>query len=184
MKLVSILALIFSFSSLHAQQIWSLEDCIAHALTNNISLKQAELNIDIKESLHLQSKLQFLPSINASNSFNQNKGLVENPLTNIRSTTETSILNLSYSTNFTLFSGFKNVNQLKKAATEVLRSTYDLETAKNDLISSIALSYLQILFNHELYSTSEKQLLLTQTQETRINTLVDAGSLARGELLV
>ncbi|MEZ7837925.1 MAG: TolC family protein [Flavobacteriales bacterium] len=183
MKLVSILALIFSFSSLHAQQIWSLEDCIAHALTNNISLKQAELNIDIKESLHLQSKLQFLPSINASNSFNQNKGLVENPLTNIRSTTETSILNLSYSTNFTLFSGFKNVNQLKKAATEVLRSTYDLETAKNDLISSIALSYLQILFNHELYSTSEKQLLLTQTQETRINTLVDAGSLARGELL-
>ena len=183
MKLVSILALIFSFSSLHAQQIWSLEDCIAHALTNNISLKQAELNIDIKESLHLQSKLQFLPSINLSNSFNQNKGLVENPLTNIRSTTETSILNLSYSTNFTLFSGFKNVNQLKKAATEVLRSTYDLETAKNDLISSIALSYLQILFNHELYSTSEKQLLLTQTQETRINTLVDAGSLARGELL-
>jgi outer membrane protein len=183
MKLVSLLALIFSFSSLHAQQIWSLEDCIAHALTNNISLKQAELNIDIKESLHLQSKLQFLPSINASNSFNQNKGLVENPLTNIRSTTETSILNLSYSTNFTLFSGFKNVNQLKKAATEVLRSTYDLETAKNDLISSIALSYLQILFNHELYSTSEKQLLLTQTQETRINTLVDAGSLARGELL-
>jgi outer membrane protein len=183
MKLVSILALIFSFSSLNAQQIWSLEDCIAHALTNNISLKQAELNIDIKESLHLQSKLQFLPSINASNSFNQNKGLVENPLTNIRSTTETSILNLSYSTNFTLFSGFKNVNQLKKAATEVLRSTYDLETAKNDLISSIALSYLQILFNHELYSTSEKQLLLTQTQETRINTLVDAGSLARGELL-
>jgi len=183
MKFLSILALIFSFTSLQAQQIWSLEDCIDHALKNNISLKQAELNIEIKESQHLQSKLQFLPSINASNSYNKNKGLVENPLTNIRSTAETSILSLSYSTNFTLFSGFKNVNQLKKAATEVLKSTYDLETSKNDLISSIALSYLQILFNEELYSTSEKQLTLTHTQEKRIKTLVDAGSIARGELL-
>ena len=183
MKFLSIIALIFSFTTLQAQQIWSLEDCIDHALKNNISLKQAELNIEIKESQHLQAKLQFLPSINASNSYTQNKGLVENPLTNIRSTAETSILNLSYSTNFTLFSGFKNVNQLKKAATEVLKSTYDLETSKNDLISSIALSYLQILFNEELYSTSEKQLTLTLTQETRIKTLVDAGSIARGELL-
>jgi outer membrane protein len=183
MKFLSILALIFSFTTLQAQQIWSLEDCIDHALKNNISLKQAELNIEIKESQHLQTKLQFLPSINASNSYTQNKGLVENPLTNIRSTAETSILSLSYSTNFTLFSGFKNVNQLKKAATEVLKSTYDLETSKNDLISSIALSYLQILFNEELYTTSDKQLTLTLTQETRIKTLVDAGSIARGELL-
>tara|TARA_B110000196_G_scaffold315669_1_gene325699 strand:- start:738 stop:2045 length:1308 start_codon:yes stop_codon:yes gene_type:complete len=183
MKFLSVLALMFSFTSLQAQQTWSLEDCIDHALKNNISLKQAELNIDIKESQHLQSKLQFLPSVNASNSYTQNKGLVENPQTNIRSTAETSILNLSYSTNFTLFSGFKNVNQLKKAATEVLKSTYDLETSKNDLISSIALSYLQILFNEELYTTSEKQLTLTLTQETRITTLVDAGSIARGELL-
>jgi outer membrane protein len=183
MKFLSILAFIVSITSLQAQQVWSLEDCIDYALKNNISLKQAELNIEIKENEHLQSKLQFLPSINASNSFNNNKGLVENPLTNIRSTAETSILSLSYSTNLTLFSGFKNVNQLKKAATEVLKSNYDLETSKNDLISSIALSYLQILFNEELYSTSEKQLTLTHTQENRIKTLVDAGSIARGELL-
>ena len=183
MKFLSILAFIVSITSLQAQQVWSLEDCIDYALKNNISLKQAELNIEIKENEHLQSKLQFLPSINASNSFNNNKGLVENPLTNIRSTAETSILSLSYSTNLTLFSGFKNVNQLKKAATEVLKSNYDLETSKNDLISSIALSYLQILFNEELYSTSEKQLTLTHTQEKRIKTLVDAGSIARGELL-
>ncbi len=183
MKLLSILTFIGFFTSVQAQQVWSLDDCIDYALKNNLSLQQAALNIDIKESQYLQSKLQFLPSINASNSFNQSKGLVENPLTNIRSTTETSILNLSYSTNLTLFSGFKNLNQLKKAATEVLRSTYDLETSKNNLISTIALSYLQILFNEELYTTSEKQLELTYTQEKRIKTLVEAGAVARGELL-
>jgi len=183
MRFLSILVFIGSFATLQAQQTWSLEDCIDYALKNNISLKQAELNIEIKESQHLQSKLQFLPTINASNSYNRNKGLIKNPLTNIRSTTESSILSLSYVTNLTLFAGFKNVNQLKKAASEVLKSTYDLETAKNDLISSLALSYLQILFNEELYNTAEKQLILTETQVIRISTLVDAGSIARGELL-
>ena len=183
MRFLSILVFIGSFATLQAQQTWSLEDCIDYALKNNISLKQAELNIEIKESQHLQSKLQFLPTINASNSYNRNKGLIKNPLTNIRSTTESSILSLSYATNLTLFAGFKNVNQLKKAASEVLKSTYDLETAKNDLISSLALSYLQILFNEELYNTAEKQLILTETQVIRISTLVDAGSIARGELL-
>ena len=183
MRFLSILVFIGSFATLQAQQTWSLEDCIDYALKNNISLKQAELNIEIKESQHLQSKLQFLPTINASNSYNRNKGLIKNPLTNIRSTTESSILSLSYVTNLTLFAGFKNVNQLKKAASEVLKSTYELETAKNDLISSLALSYLQILFNEELYNTAEKQLILTETQVIRISTLVDAGSIARGELL-
>lgn len=183
MRFLSILVFIGSFATLQAQQTWSLEDCIDYALKNNISLKQAELNIEIKESQHLQSKLQFLPTINASNSYNRNKGLIKNPLTNIRSTTESSILSLSYATNLTLFAGFKNVNQLKKAASEVLKSTYDLETAKNDLISSLALSYLQILFNEELYNTAEKQLILTETQVIRISTLVEAGSIARGELL-
>jgi len=183
MRFLSILVFIGSFATLQAQQTWSLEDCIDYALKNNISLKQAELNIEIKESQHLQSKLQFLPTINASNSYNRNKGLIKNPLTNIRSTTESSILSLSYATNLTLFAGFKNVNQLKKAASEVLKSTYELETAKNDLISSLALSYLQILFNEELYNTAEKQLILTETQVIRISTLVEAGSIARGELL-
>tara|TARA_B100000795_G_scaffold173666_1_gene130968 strand:+ start:1386 stop:2693 length:1308 start_codon:yes stop_codon:yes gene_type:complete len=183
MRFLSILVFIGSFATLQAQQTWSLEDCIDYALKNNISLKQAELNIETKESQHLQSKLQFLPTINASNSYNRNKGLIKNPLTNIRSTTESSILSLSYATNLTLFAGFKNVNQLKKAASEVLKSTYDLETAKNDLISSLALSYLQILFNEELYNTAEKQLILSETQVIRISTLVDAGSIARGELL-
>jgi len=183
MKILSTLAFFFAFSSLQAQQIWSLKDCIDHALKNNISLKQSELNIQLNESQHLQSKMQLLPSINASNSFNKNQGRYVNPLTNDFVEDISSSLNLSYSTNITLFNGFKNINQIKKAANESLKSIYDLESTKNDLISSIALSYLQILFNKELYQTAAKQLDLTKNLENRMITLVEAGSIARGELL-
>ena len=127
--------------------------------------------------------MELLPSVNISNSFNNNRGRYINPFTNQFDEEVSSSLNLSYNSNFSLFNGFKNINQIKKAANESLKSIYDLESAQNDLISSIALSYLQILFNEELYQTSESQLDLTKNQENRIKTLVEAGSIAQGELL-
>lgn len=169
--------------ALQAQQIWSLTDCIDHALENNISLKQTELNIQLNKSTEMQSKLELLPSANANSSYTSNQGRYINPYTNAFDEEVSKTLNVSYSSNITIFNGFKNINQIKKAANETLKSIYDLESAQNELISSIALSYLQILFNEELYETSMKQLDLTKKQETRITILVEAGSLAKGELL-
>ena len=183
MKVLSTLSCFFIFISIQAQQIWSLEDCIDYALKNNISLKQSELNIELNKNEYFQSKMELLPSVNISNSFNNNRGRYINPFTNEFDEEVSSSLNLSYNSNFSLFNGFKNINQIKKAANESLKSIYDLESAQNDLISSIALSYLQILFNEELYQTSESQLDLTKNQENRIKTLVEAGSIAQGELL-
>ena len=183
MKVLSTLSCFFIFISIQAQQIWSLEDCIDYALKNNISLKQNELNIELNKNQYFQSKMELLPSVNISNSFNNNRGRYINPFTNEFDEEVSSSLNLSYNSNFSLFNGFKNINQIKKAANESLKSIYDLESAQNDLISSIALSYLQILFNEELYQTSQSQLNLTKNQENRIQTLVEAGSIAKGELL-
>ena len=183
MKVLSTLSCFFIFISIQAQQIWSLEDCIDYALKNNISLKQSQLNIELNNNEYFQSKMELLPSVNISNSFNNNRGRYINPFTNEFDEEISSSLNLSYNSNFSLFNGFKNINQIKKAANESLKSIYDLESAQNDLISSIALTYLQILFNEELYQTSQTQLDLTKNQENRIQTLVEAGSMAQGELL-
>lgn len=183
MRTLSFFIFILSLSNLQAQQIWSLKDCVEYALQNNLTLKQNELNIELKKTQQMQSKMQMLPTLNTNGSFNKNEGRYINPVTNEFVEEISHSLNLSISSNITLFGGFKNINQLKKDANEYLMSTYDLETAKNNLITSIALSYLQILFNDELYQTASKQYDLTVNQENRIATLVDAGSLAKGELL-
>ena len=184
MKVTNTLVFLLTFATLQAQQTWSLEDCINHALVNNIALKQSELTIELNENAHIHNPiLQLLPSINANTSAFRNTGRYINPITNQFIEEVSTSLNLSFSSNLTLFNGFKNINQIKKAANEALKSTYDLESAKNELISSIALSYLQILFNEEAFLTSKEQFNLTNAQEARIKTLVDAGSLAKGELL-
>ena len=166
-----------------AQDHWNLEDCIDYALTNNISLKQSELNIQLTENKKIQSKFQILPSINANSSFNQNQGRYIDPFSNTFIENISSNFNISSTASLNIFNGFKNLNQIKKSSNEYLKSIYDLESAKNELISSIAMSYLQILFNEELYQTADKQLSLSKLQEERINTLHDAGSIAKGDLL-
>jgi outer membrane protein len=160
MKVLHFLIFIVTLSNLQAQQIWSLNDCVDYALKNNLSLKQNELNIQQKEVRKMHSKMQLLPTINSNSSFNKNEGRYINPLTNDFVEEISTSLNLSLTTNITL-----------------------LETAKNNLITTIALSYLQILFNDELYQTALKQFELTKNQENRIETLVLAGSVAKGELL-
>ena len=183
MKVTNTLVFLLTFATVQAQQTWSLEDCINHALVNNIALKQSELTIELNENTHTQSNFQLLPSVNANTSAFRNTGRYVDRATNQFIEDVSTSLNLSLSYDLNLFNGFKNINQIKKAANEVLKSTYDLESAKNELISSIALSYLQILFNEEAFLTSKEQFNLTNAQEARIKTLVDAGSLAKGELL-
>ena len=166
-----------------AQEYWNLENCIDYALTNNISLKQNELNIQLTENKKLQSKFQILPSINAGSSFNQNQGRYIDPFSNTFIEDISSNFSVSSSISLNIFNGFKNLNQIKKSSNEYLKSIYDLESAKNELISSIAMSYLQILFNEELCLTANKQLSLSKLQKERISTLHDAGSIAKGDLL-
>lgn len=183
MKQLSIIALFLFFGNGFAQTVWSLEDCVNHALKNNISFKQSQLNIEANNIQLRQSYTNMAPSWNLSSSFSQNRGRSINSLTNDFVEEVNKNFNLSSSVDMTLFNGFKNWIQIKKSANELQKSIYDLESSKNDLVSSIALNYLQILFNKEMLLAAQKQYELSKAQEERIKLLVDAGSVAKGELL-
>ena len=183
MRLLSILTFICTFSSLQAQQTWSLEKCIDYALKNNISLKQQEVNTELNGIQVFQSYANLAPTWNASSSIGQNKGRSINLVTYDFVDELNQSFSLSSQVNLNLFSGFKNWYQIKKSANELQRSIYDFESSKSDLISAVALNYLQILFNTELYNAAQKQYELSLSQVERIKLLVDAGSMAKGELL-
>ena len=64
-KTLLIISLLFTVNSF-AQKKWTLEECVAHAIENNVSVKQIELDnklaeIDIKDAFG-----NFLPNLNAT----------------------------------------------------------------------------------------------------------------------
>ena len=64
--------LIFSLSLSAQNKQWTLNECVEHALSNNISVKQSELELERTEADKLQAFGNFLPSLNANMSASKN----------------------------------------------------------------------------------------------------------------
>ncbi len=169
---------------LSQEKVWSLEECIGHALQNNIQIKQQEIVTRYQESSLEQSKLDLLPTLNGSASHRYAFGRALDQTTNRYTENETVQSNsFSAGSNLSLFNGLVNLNTIRKYQYELLASEQDLAGFRDDISLNVALAYLQILLNNELVNTTLAQVELTQQQIDRTRKLVEAGSLARGNLL-
>ncbi|MGC9471604.1 MAG: TolC family protein [Bacteroidales bacterium] len=185
-SILSILLFLVPAMGLFAQtEPWTLEQCIRHALDNNIQIKQQELNTQYQENAFEQSRYDLLPNLNASASHNYSFGraLDETTYGFIESTERIQTNNFQAGSGVTLFNGLQKINTIKQNRYNLLASREDLEKMKNDISLNIALAYLQILFNEELMEVARNQLEVTRLQVERTRKLVEAGSLPHGSLL-
>jgi outer membrane protein len=174
--------LLISFTGTMAQEKWSLQKCIDHALKNNIQIKEQTLNSNYYNNLLSQAKSNRLPTLNSyvENSMSFGRTLAsDNTYINVNSNATSGNL----STSFTLWKGNTLNNAIKNADFNLKSTLEDLEKAKNDLMMNIAADYLEILLANELVSVAQDLLKITQLQIERTGKLVDAGSLAKGSLL-
>ena len=58
----------------YTQHKWSLEGCIRHARENNLQVKQQQIAIEQAENNLFSSKMEYLPSVNASMNHNMSWG--------------------------------------------------------------------------------------------------------------
>lgn len=174
--------LLIVFTSVQAQETWSLQKCIDYALQNNIQIKQQVLNSEYYNNQLGQAKYNRLPNLNAGLQNNWNFGRTigsDNTYLNINSNSTSGNL----STNVTLWNGFTLKNAIKVADMDLRASLEEMQKAKDDMMLNIAASYLEILFADELLIVSQDLLKITQLQIDRTGKLVEAGSLAKGNLL-
>tara|TARA_R110002096_G_scaffold72174_4_gene172211 strand:- start:62255 stop:63700 length:1446 start_codon:yes stop_codon:yes gene_type:complete len=173
---------LFSTTLSAQEKVWSLQDCIAYALENNIQVKQSEINQEISERDLAASKYNVLPDLNGFASHGYNFGQSIDPFTNEFATTRVRNNSFSLSTNFTIFNGFRNINTIQRNKSQLQAAQYDLEKMKNDISLNVANAYLRILFNKEVLKNAANQLAVTQIQIDRISKQVSAGSLPEGAL--
>lgn len=181
--IIGVFSLLFESSLLSQQKVWSLEDCIRHAIDNNITIKQQVLQTEYQKNTLDLSKLKLLPSLNgqASHNYSFNRSLDQNTYQYVNKNAQSDQFYLGGSLN--LFSGLQNYNTIKRNVLELKASEEDLQNIKDNIALSVALGYLQILLNKELVSATDEQLQITRQQIEKSRRLVDAGSTARGTLL-
>ena len=182
--IISFLALSLCCSSrLNAQELWTLERSVKHALTSSIAIQQSTLATRNAEIDLEQAKQARYPNLSGNINFNLNFGRTIDPTSN-SFITETFFAN-SYGigSGVILYNGSRIKNTIKRRAIDLDAAQNDAKQASIDLSLSVALSYLNVLFAVENIDIAEKQVTLNQQQSDRTQKSINAGLIPAAELL-
>lgn len=163
-------------------QEWTLQQCINYAWKNNLTVKQSEVNTQTQKNNYIASKANVLPTLNGVASNTYDYGRTIDQFTNTFANSEILSDNFYVSANFTIFGGMQNINTIKEYQTAYEASIYDLQSSKNNLALNIASDYLQVLLDQELLQEADDQHEVSQQEVEKTQKMVDAGSVAKGNL--
>ena len=168
----------------YGQECWTLDRCIIHALENNLQIKQMEQDVEIAGNNLTESRLAYIPSLNASMGHNMSWGrsvnlndleIVENMLS------QSSSLNLAAS--LPLFEGFRRQNTIKSNLKQLQIAQAGIEALKDDIAIAVTKGYLQVLLAKEIETTAESSCKAAKEQVEKTAVLVEAGQQPYGSLL-
>lgn len=182
-NIILIWTLLVTISISAQKKEWTLIECIKHAIENNISIKENELDLEQSKINKKDAIGNFLPSLNTSNSHSWNIGLNQNITTGLLENQTTQFTALSLSSNISIYNGLRNFNQLHRSNLAILASRYQLENIKDDTSLLVINSFLQVLFNKEQLKVFNAQLDLSKQELKRTIELVKVGLLPKGEIL-
>jgi len=173
---LSIPVILLTYSA-RAQDKWDLKRCVEYAVTNNISVKQADVQARLAKLTLDQSKLMQVPTLIFNGSGQVNSGRSQN-LYSYGLNTQTSFQNnFSLQSGVTLFNGFtiqRTIDANRYAWQAMLAGS---EKVKNDISLNVANAYLQVLLLDQTAQTALHQMQLSQNQLELTHKQVQAGTL-------
>ena len=159
-------------------KVWSLEDCIAYALENNITVKEAALNTNIAEVDYDKAKSSRLPNLFGSATQSFSNGNSIDPITSNFVTEQIHSTNVGINSSVTLFQGNQVSNQIKQNKILLEQSIFQEETEKNNIALNILETYLQTLYSKESITIAENNLIASEKEVLRAKARLDAETIA------
>lgn len=172
-----IILLLLSCSTSFAQEKWDLRKCVEYAMQNNISVKQADLQIRFAQLDFQQSKMSQYPDANFSSSIGYSAGRNQDPTSFSLITTGYLFNNYTLQASIELFNWFTKKNTIIAKEYNLKGTEASVEKAKNDISLNVAVAYLQILLTREQANLASAKVLQTKSQLESTRKQVEAGKL-------
>lgn len=166
-----------------AQEKWTLQQCIARADERNLAVLNAALDAQLAQQNQDRTYWDLLPDLNGAATHGYNYGRVIDRFTNTFATDRVRTNNFYLSSQVDLFRGFSKQHSIKQAGFDAEAAMRGMEAARNDVRVAVVNSFLNVLGLRERIAATEAQAANTREQITRTQVLVDAGRVARAELL-
>lgn len=165
-----------------AQQIWTLEECVAYAIENNLQLNDFEFTEQSNRETYRQSVRNLLPNVNGFADYGISFGRQVNPNDNSISNTEFFSNNYSLSTSFDIFQGFQKINGIK-ASKFLYKATKEESLQQKYLLAfRVMRAYYDIQFIDGLITISEEQVEISSTNYDLVKKQIEVGLMAGADL--
>ena len=162
---------------------WTLQECVAYAIENNISVKQSTLDIENSDISKSDAIGNYLPTLNGSAGNSWNTGLTQDITTGVLRNITSRSSSYNITAGVTVFGGLRNHRELQKAKMQQLSAQYNSSKIKDDIALFVANGYLQVLLTKANLEVATEQNKVTEEQISRTQELVDSGVLPEGDLL-
>jgi len=156
---------------------WDLQRCVQYAFTNNISVRQADLQSRFSELTYKQNRAAQYPNLNLSSSAGYNFGRSENPTTGVL--VDNNFLNagVQMQSQVNLFNFFSQRRTIESSEYSWQADKEQVKKAQDDVAINVAVAYLQILLGREQTNITAVQIQQTTAQLEITRKRVDAGTL-------
>ena len=171
------LLLLIGGSSAFGQEKWDLQKCVDYAVSNNISVKQADLQSRFSRLDVRRNELSKYPDLTFQSNVGYQFGRSENPTTGVLEDNNFLSSGLQLQTNVSLFNWYS-----KKSTIESSRLTNEADQAQvkkvqEDVALNVAVGYLQALLAKEQVKVAAIQVQQTLSQLEVTRKRVNAGAL-------
>jgi outer membrane protein len=155
---------------------WTLQKCVAYAIANNLTVKQADIQrmyaaVDLR-----QANMSTLPTLGGSISSGYSFGLSNNPATGTLESSKLFSTQVGVQSNYTIFNWFARKYDIEASRLNDQAARAGIERAQNDISLSVANTFLQAMLSNETVRVSELQLTQSLEQLRTTDILVRAGS--------
>lgn len=174
--------LLLTLVPIQAQKAWSLDECIAYAIENNLELNNQKFNEASRRESYRQSIRELLPSINGSSGYNISYGRSEDPNTGSVVDTDFFSNNYSIGASIDLFRGFQKLNTIK--ASKFLFKAVEEETLQQKYLLGFRVlsAYYDIRFYEGMLNNAKEQLTISETNYAYVKKQIELGLKAGADL--
>jgi outer membrane protein len=166
-----------------ADSLWTLEECISHAIDYNLQVKRQELMLQSTDQDWHQSKMDLLPNLNGGIDHQLGSGRVLDRGTYEWKNANVSQGDLGLQSDLTLFNGLQGLNSMKMSKATYMMNKEQLAAMEDEVTLRVMTGYLDLLRNRELVEVAERKVEVTLQQVDRMEQLVKVGNEAQGKLL-
>jgi outer membrane protein len=160
----------------------TLQECVQLAVTNNLEVKQTNLDMERTGVNLKQAKANLLPNISGNVNHTLNQGRSIDLSTNSYVNQQNTSASYSADANLTLFNGLRLMNTLKSTQYAYEASKMDWQWGKDQLMLNVILAYLGILSNSDLLAVAQQQAAVTQKQVERLQVMNEQGAIKPSDL--